>query len=247
MNKLYQWRIFSNKDLDIFHYAFDESSIFKWINENKLIAKEISSNVESEVTFAPTNLDNIFADYDKTEEFYLFLCDVVENAHKQAQIMKQGKSVYGEKEAGAIKSVIGSLINNWQYRQELDVISMSSELIRDIACKHKFNDGNKRTSLITGFYFLNWVGLNIKYSQDEENWYKFIVSFLTKRVSHDFEDLDDEIKFIKDFIKQNIMLQSDDFSSNSNDLFNLNQVNEWNKRLHENNAFLTSLKKLADE
>ena len=90
---------------------------------------------------------------------------IIEAAHKAAQKIREKSSTYGEKYEGGIDSLVTSLIMKWSYYDDQSIIFFMAELFFDIATKHYFYNGNKRTSILTLFYLSRMLGYYFSWSK----------------------------------------------------------------------------------
>ncbi len=92
-----------------------------------------------------------------TDEYQstFFYFDVYHAIQEHDWIIKNSGGLAGTKDIGQIESPLEHIKNDWYYPELEDKLT---HLIYSINKNHAFNDGNKRSSLVLGAYFLKLNG-----------------------------------------------------------------------------------------
>lgn len=88
-------------------------------------------------------------------EFIYF--DLAHAKRTHDYIIAESGGLYGEREIGNIESVIDHIQNDWYYPEFEDKLT---HLVFTVNTGHAFTDGNKRTSIALGSYFLEINGMD---------------------------------------------------------------------------------------
>lgn len=95
-------------------------------------------------------------------------------------VLKESGGLKGLKDVGQLESVLAHIKNNDYY---LSIVEKAAHLIYSIAMFHVFSDGNKRTALAIGVYFLTING----YTECHDKFYRDMEALLLmlaeKRIS----------------------------------------------------------------
>ncbi len=86
-----------------------------------------------------------------------FYFDVYHAIQEHDWIIKHSGGLAGTKDIGQIESPLEHIQNDWYYPELEDKLT---HLIYSINKNHAFNDGNKRSSLALGAYFLELNGFD---------------------------------------------------------------------------------------
>jgi death-on-curing protein len=89
---------------------------------------------------------------------------IVESIHFE-QILQHGGS-RGLRDKGLVESALARPINKWQY-EGADVFTLAAAYGFEIAKKHGFKDGNKRTAFVALYTFLGLNGYDLDASERE--------------------------------------------------------------------------------
>jgi death-on-curing protein len=100
---------------------------------------------------------------------YLYF-DVTRAVQTQHWVIEKSGGLPGVKNVEHLESVLGHIQNDWYYPEMADKLC---HLVFSINKNHPFNDGNKRSSIVMGAYFL------------ELNGYDYVV----KRFVHEMENI----------------------------------------------------------
>lgn len=71
------------------------------------------------------------------------------------------------------------------FYEQADVFACAACLCYSIAMNHPFGDGNKRTALISGMFFLRLNGCLVSTSCENSPWDDVMVDLVTHRISED--------------------------------------------------------------
>jgi death-on-curing protein len=107
------------------------------------------------------------AESDITKRFFYF--DVVHAVERHDWIIEQSGGLMGTKDIGQLESPLQHIQNDWYYPEMEDKLT---HLVFSINKHHAFNDGNKRSSLALGAYFLELNGFDYvvkRFVQEMEN------------------------------------------------------------------------------
>lgn len=85
---------------------------------------------------------------------YLYF-DVAHAVRMQAWIIEHSGGLDGVKNVAHLESVLGHIQNDWYYPEMADKLT---HLVYSVNKNHPFNDGNKRSSIGLGAYFLELNG-----------------------------------------------------------------------------------------
>ncbi|WFG97036.1 Fic family protein [Spiroplasma citri] len=161
----YKWGFINKNDVNLFKLAFiktpnlnNENNNFWDISYNniKLIHKTKIKDYKINVIWKKIILDDEFATY---------LIKIVYRSHEIAQKIKQ-EGLYGEKWKGSINETVNALVYKHSYNDKI-----TANLLFLFECKQKFNNGNKRTALISCILFLKSCGLFFRYTNAVEKEY----------------------------------------------------------------------------
>lgn len=98
-----------------------------------------------------------------------FYFDVVHAVETHDWIIEQSGGLMGTKDIGQLESPLQHIKNDWYYPEMEDKLT---HLVFAINKHHAFNDGNKRSSLALGAYFLELNGFDYvvkRFVQEMEN------------------------------------------------------------------------------
>jgi len=128
---------------------------------------------------------------------YLYF-DVAHAVQTQHWVIEKSGGLPGVKNVEHLESVLGHIQNDWYYPEMADKVC---HLVFSVNKNHPFNDGNKRSSIVLGAYFL------------ELNGYDYVVT----RFVHEMENIavyvaDNVVskELLRDVIAS--LLYEDDFS-----------------------------------
>lgn len=86
-----------------------------------------------------------------------FYFDVAHAVKEHDWIIEQTGGMAGTKDIGQLESPLEHIQNDWYYPEMEDKLT---HLVFSINKNHAFNDGNKRSSLVLGAYFLELNGFD---------------------------------------------------------------------------------------
>ena len=92
---------------------------------------------------------------------YLYF-DVAHALRTQAWIIEHSGGLGGVKNVEHLESVLGHIQNDWYYPEMADKLT---HLVYSVNKNHPFNDGNKRSSIGLGAYFLELNGYRFTASE----------------------------------------------------------------------------------
>lgn len=98
-----------------------------------------------------------------------FYFDVIHAVDRHDWIIEQSGGLMGTKDIGQLESPLEHIQNDWYYPEMEDKLT---HLVFSINKHHAFNDGNKRSSLALGAYFLELNGFDYvvkRFVQEMEN------------------------------------------------------------------------------
>ncbi|WP_440615311.1 type II toxin-antitoxin system death-on-curing family toxin [Cysteiniphilum sp. 6C5] len=98
-----------------------------------------------------------------------FYFDIEHAIHTHDWIIKNSGGLEGTKDIGQLESPLTHIQNDWYYPKLEDKLT---HLVFSINKHHAFNDGNKRSSLALGAYFLELNGFDFivqRFIQEMEN------------------------------------------------------------------------------
>lgn len=95
------------------------------------------------------------SDHDEPQRFFYF--DVAHAIETHDWIIEHSGGLDGTKDMGQLESPLEHIQNDWYYPEMEDKLT---HLVFSINKNHAFNDGNKRSSLALGAYFLELNGFD---------------------------------------------------------------------------------------
>lgn len=246
MNKIFKWLFLSNSDIDVYKTIFERTSNLDYenlIDVNKtwnlkdlpvLLYKTKNKIYQIKPTCIEIEIDQNFA---KVLTTYCL------RANAFAAKMVSDNTIYHEKKTGDASAIISSLVQKWSYQSNLSILDMAVDLLLDIALKHKFSDGNKRTALITTLFFLQLCGLYVIKPSDPEFWDNYIPKMICDHVDGLTEEQQKED--IKNTILANLSIshnwEIDKTFTNESMLISLNN---YEKTISEDTVMMDALKRL---
>ncbi|PPE05257.1 type II toxin-antitoxin system death-on-curing family toxin [Williamsoniiplasma lucivorax] len=195
--KTYKWIIANDKDIQLFRECLVKTPYLDFMNPkdfDKLWSKDyipilIHKTAKIDIKIQPKIYQLVF-----NEELANGLTKFCINANKFAPLFGSPNSSYFEKQKGEASATISSLVQKWSYHPNLSILDVAAELMYDLATKHKFADGNKRTALITTLFFLKACGLYLL-KQNPNDWDEFTAGIVVDHSSGvDGETLKERIR-----------------------------------------------------
>ena len=107
---------------------------------------------------------------------YFEVCDILKIHNK---VLELSGGLEGYKDKSAIEKVCDFVQNDLYYPEFLDKLTY---IIFSISKNHFFNDGNKRTSIAVGAYFLIENGYDEKITEYIRDMEDLVVKFVEKRL-----------------------------------------------------------------
>ena len=92
---------------------------------------------------------------DEHEDLRYLYFDVAHAVQTQHWVIEKSGGLPGVKNVEHLESVLGHIQNDWYYPEMADKLC---HLVFSINKNHPFNDGNKRSSIVMGAYFLELNG-----------------------------------------------------------------------------------------
>lgn len=83
-------------------------------------------------------------------------------------VIEEGGGLPGDHGLNAIEGALSRVMNHMAYAQMDDVFDIAAMLAMSIARGHIFNDGNKRTALMSAITYLDREGIKLKTSMQLE-------------------------------------------------------------------------------
>lgn len=133
-----------------------------------------------------------------------FYFDVIHAVERHDWIIEQSSGLMGTKDIGRLESPLQHIQNDWYYPEMEDKLT---HLVFSINKHHAFNDGNKRSSLALGAYFLELNGFDYvvkRFVQEMENIVVWVAdNVIDKNLLHQIissilydDDFSEEVKLL---------------------------------------------------
>jgi death-on-curing protein len=98
------------------------------------------------------------------------------------KVMKRHGGLVGMRDVLSLRSAVDRQINMHYYDSSADIYDLAAALICGIIQNHPFNDGNKRTGLLSGFLLLRRNGIVVNKLPVAE-WYAVTVKLAAHEIS----------------------------------------------------------------